>query len=278
MVTWKDECPQCGRLKDKRSELCQQCRRAAHISPRRGRRENEKDLCPQCGKEKHKRSTLCADCWRQTVLKHPERLVPCPSCGELKDARSRLCHRCHCENIRRSDGEHLCRGCNRILSEDRFGYSNKRAGRRRSRCCECESKAAGEWRKRNKTKIKQTKKQWNKENPDRLLKMSIRRRLRKIGVAEKDIPNLVEYVLATRHCNICGCTLDKAGAGHKYTFAIDHIHGTNRIRGLLCSRCNQAIGQFGDNPDIIIQAARYVRNPGWRIQNFLRSNNMVFST
>jgi len=268
MVTWKDECPQCGRLKDKRSELCQQCRRAVHISPRRQRRENEKDTCPQCGQTKHKRSKLCVDCWRQNVIKDPDRLVPCPQCGGLKDVRSKLCHKCHFDTYKPGD-KRLCGGCNKLLDEDNFGYSNVKANRRRSRCRECEAKASDEWRKKNQVKYKQTKKRWNKENPDRLLKMSIRRRLRKIGVNEENIPNLVEYVLATTQCNICGCTLDKAGAGHKYTFAIDHIHGTNQVRGLLCTRCNQAIGQFRDDPDALLQAAKYVKNPGWHIQDFL---------
>lgn len=275
MVVWRDKCPQCGRLKDKRSELCQYCRREANVNPRRKRRESEKDLCPQCGNEKHKRSALCAGCWRQNILKHPERLVPCPSCGDLKDVRSKLCHKCHFNSLHHPNGERLCRGCNKLLDDDRFGYSNKRANRRRSRCRECESKAAGEWRKKNKAKAKQNKKQWNVANPDRIKRMGIRRSLRKIGVAEKDIPTLVEYVINTKQCNICGS--NKAGSRGRWR--IDHIHGTNIVRGVLCDKCNTAIGLFGDtDPDVILAASKYVRNPGWRIKQFLRTKSMVFAT
>ena len=39
---------------------------------------------------------------------------------------------------------------------------------------------------------------------------------------------------------------------------VDHHHGTGQIRGVLCFRCNAAIGQLGDNPDVIRRAAAYV--------------------
>lgn len=41
--------------------------------------------------------------------------------------------------------------------------------------------------------------------------------------------------------------------------AVDHIHGTSIIRGLLCQRCNTAIGQLKDRPEICEAAAHYLR-------------------
>lgn len=45
---------------------------------------------------------------------------------------------------------------------------------------------------------------------------------------------------------------------------VDHCHGTNSIRGLLCLRCNCAIGLFSDDNQIIIQRAagmcKYIEN------------------
>jgi hypothetical protein len=40
---------------------------------------------------------------------------------------------------------------------------------------------------------------------------------------------------------------------------VDHCHRTGKIRGLLCSRCNAAIGSFEDNPKYTEAATVYLR-------------------
>lgn len=39
---------------------------------------------------------------------------------------------------------------------------------------------------------------------------------------------------------------------------IDHDHVDGRIRGMLCFRCNAALGQFGDDVDTVRRAADYL--------------------
>jgi len=39
--------------------------------------------------------------------------------------------------------------------------------------------------------------------------------------------------------------------------AVDHDHATGSIRGLLCLRCNFAIGAMDDDPGRMLAAARY---------------------
>jgi len=40
---------------------------------------------------------------------------------------------------------------------------------------------------------------------------------------------------------------------------VDHCHETNKVRGLLCVRCNNALGQFKDNIDLFKSAIKYLK-------------------
>lgn len=56
-------------------------------------------------------------------------------------------------------------------------------------------------------------------------------------------------------CAIChGATVDR----RKQRLEIDHDHTTGRVRGLLCSACNVAIGLLRERQDICVAAARYL--------------------
>lgn len=60
-----------------------------------------------------------------------------------------------------------------------------------------------------------------------------------------------------RACAICRSTEHNGRNWH-----VDHDHTTGVVRGLLCRRCNLAIGFSADNPDILIAAAEYLRKNG----------------
>lgn len=53
-------------------------------------------------------------------------------------------------------------------------------------------------------------------------------------------------------CAICG------RPPMKYRLAVDHKHGTEIVRGLLCARCNRGVGLFWDNPAVLRRAAEYL--------------------
>jgi hypothetical protein len=54
-------------------------------------------------------------------------------------------------------------------------------------------------------------------------------------------------------CAICGHPLKKANT--------DHDHKDGLVRGLLCARCNRALGRFGDSVVLILAAFIYLKNP-----------------
>src|SRR5665811_574341 len=56
-------------------------------------------------------------------------------------------------------------------------------------------------------------------------------------------------------CAIC----EGAPTGGHGRLCIDHDHATGQFRGLLCSKCNSAIGLLGDNPVVVDRAAAYLR-------------------
>lgn len=61
-------------------------------------------------------------------------------------------------------------------------------------------------------------------------------------------------------CAICG--VDATGVREpgkrEHSMYVDHDHSTGKIRGLLCSRCNFGIGQFRNNPELLMKAATYL--------------------
>ncbi len=54
-------------------------------------------------------------------------------------------------------------------------------------------------------------------------------------------------------CAVCGAVPPLGKHLH-----VDHDHGTGRVRGLLCVRCNGGLGQFAEDPNRLVEAAEYL--------------------
>jgi len=54
-------------------------------------------------------------------------------------------------------------------------------------------------------------------------------------------------------CAICEKSFIKISDAY-----IDHCHTTSKIRGLLCNKCNSALGFLGDDPNLTARATKYL--------------------
>jgi hypothetical protein len=50
-------------------------------------------------------------------------------------------------------------------------------------------------------------------------------------------------------------------SGTAFGLSVDHCHDNSVVRGLLCQRCNRAIGLLGDDVELLRSAIAYLLNP-----------------
>jgi len=61
-------------------------------------------------------------------------------------------------------------------------------------------------------------------------------------------------------CGICGKSLKLKATKIKHKqLCIDHNHKTKKVRGILCGRCNLAIGNFADSIKLLQKAVKYLK-------------------
>jgi len=80
---------------------------------------------------------------------------------------------------------------------------------------------------------------------------SWRRREKLYGISREEFDALFDSQNGL--CPICTDSLPAVDRIH-----VDHCHGTGRVRGLLCGRCNQGIGLLRESETIMRRAIAYV--------------------
>lgn len=98
------------------------------------------------------------------------------------------------------------------------------------------------WKDKNPEKRKAYKHKHYMENRDKYLNIERERNYQKlygIGVAEYD----AMLVAQDGKCKICGRARASKNVKFRF-FSVDHDHKTGAVRGLLCNKCNGALGWY----------------------------------
>lgn len=132
-----------------------------------------------------------------------------------------------------------CTMCREAKSDSQFGRYAGRYGKRQtySWCKPCMTARCAAWVKRNPERVlgQRIKKYWPGSTWQEALKNYMDLMDKQNGV-----------------CAIC------KGTDKGRRLAVDHHHVTLKVRGLLCSNCNQAIGKLKDSADLARMLVAYL--------------------
>ena len=90
-----------------------------------------------------------------------------------------------------------------------------------------------------------------RSTPEGKLRQRAGHLMRKFGMTIEEYDAMLEA--QGGGCFICGRPPREDISLH-----VDHDHLTGKVRGILCFRCNNALADFGEDPDILRKAASYV--------------------
>lgn len=157
----------------------------------------------------------------------------------------------------RATSTKICRICKEEKAYEELAtrgkYKDTDIYRTHTLCKKCSNILVRERRKKNITPEKKQK------NSERVLKytnnnkekIKSRRLLKKYGVTLDWLyQKLIEQEFK---CTICNIEINENSA------VVDHCHDKNYIRGVICNKCNTAIGFFKNNTDSMKKAIQYLK-------------------
>ena len=143
-----------------------------------------------------------------------------------------------------------CPRCQRDQPISLFAPDRRVPGGLQSHCKPCKATGERERRQRNPDHVRAVERAQYRRNPRAHKATDLKW---KYGLCFDDYERMI--VESSGRCAICSVQFD----GPKEP-ALDHCHDTGAVRGLLCQRCNRAIGLFGDAPETLDSAAKYLRS------------------
>lgn len=114
------------------------------------------------------------------------------------------------------------------------------------------------WRVENSLQNNAKRRKRYKDNPTTIqAKVRARNRKLKYGMTDEEF-----YKLLALQNGVCACCGRPEIARHNdklRSLSVDHDHLTGQIRGLLCTKCNTALGLLDENIDKCYMLINYIR-------------------
>jgi hypothetical protein len=159
----------------------------------------------------------------------------------------------------RKAGKKTCKRCGTEKTLDAFPKSKQSWDGRYAYCSDCHKNYVREW---------------HAKNPETSRAMSVKRAKRAkalriaAGISSGDVARFARYGLSIERyssmlseqdgvCAICRQEPEVRKNRHG-KLDVDHCHSSGQIRGLLCNRCNMAIGLLRDDPLLAASASAYL--------------------
>jgi hypothetical protein len=185
----------------------------------------------------------------------------------------KTCHKCKLEKpldcFSKDNGNNdglysWCKECVSKHNKNNRVHLNSMTRLWRANNVEYVRKYSSEYEKNNKQKRSVSRKKRRDADPDKVKHKSL---LRTFNLALTDYNKMLAE--QNNVCAICG--KDEVVCFRKsnktMSLAVDHDHKTGKIRGLLCKKCNTAIGMFYDNIDLLTSAIKYLEKHNAKISN-----------
>lgn len=93
-------------------------------------------------------------------------------------------------------------------------------------------------------KVRESDQRWKSANPAKRREYKLRR---KYGISEADFQRLL-----AKQKGLCAVCESAPGTD------VDHNHVTGKVRGILCPKCNKALGLFKDSSFVLAKAIFYL--------------------
>lgn len=141
-----------------------------------------------------------------------------------------------------------CCSCHQEKPLDQFSNESRQRDGKKLACKSCDYEYQKKWRAKRPGYTTMSSKKWRDNNPQRMRDHNLKARL---GLPFGTYDMMLES--QDGRCAIC-----KKPHTENKRMAVDHCHVTGEIRGLLCQKCNMALGLFNHDFAILHAAISYL--------------------